>query len=174
MTSRPFARHGRKTVGAIALTVALGVAGCGGGGGGDDSSTKDYYASINTFCTSVKNAANNVKTDATKLQTNIAADPKKAIQGFATTLDNFASATETALNKFKTAKVPGTYKDFTEKAITAFSGVVVKLRSAATGAKSGSVKALSNLGTDLDSVKLPDLPKDVEKNAKECAAISGN
>lgn len=161
-----------RTVGTVtALTIALGAAGCGGGGG-SSSADKDYYSSMNAFCGSVKTAANNVKNDATKLQTNIAKDPKKAIQGFATTLDNFATATNTALVKLKAAKVPSKYSDFTTKAITAFTGVVAKLHSAAKGARSGSVAALSTLGTSLNSVKLPDLPKDIQKNAKSCAAIS--
>jgi len=162
----------RTSIGAIVLTAALAVSGCGGGG--DDSTTKGYYSAINTFCTSVKSAANQVKTDATKLQTNVASDPKKAIKSFATTLDTFANATNAALTKFKSAEVPSKYKNFTTQAVAAFSGVVAKLHTAANGAKTGSVKAVNNLGTDLDSIKLPNLPKDVQKNAKACADISGS
>lgn len=162
------ARSKTRTVASVSiLTIALGAAGCGGG-----SSDKGYYSSMDTFCSSVKSASNQVKSDATKLQTNIAKDPKKAIQGFATTLDTFATATNTALGKLKAAKVPSKYSDFTSKAIAAFTGVVAQLHSAAKGARSGSVKALSTLGASLNSVKLPDLPKDIQKNARSCAAIS--
>jgi hypothetical protein len=152
------------------LAIALGAAGCGSSG--TSSGDKDYYSSMDTFCSSVKSAANNVRTDAAKLQTNIATNPKTAIQGFAKTLDAFATATETALTKLKAAKVPSKYSDFTTQAITAFSGVVGRLHTAADGARTGSVKALASLGTSLNSVKLPKLPKDVQKNAKACAAIS--
>lgn len=171
------AGRARSVTAALGLVLVLLIAGCGGGdsggGGGGDSTTKGYYGAIDTFCTSVKSAANQVKTDATKLQANIASDPKQAIKSFATTLDTFANATNAALTKFKAAEVPSKYKSFTDQAVAAFGGVVTKLHAAAKGAKSGSVSAVNNLGADLDAIKLPDLPKDVQKNAKSCAAISG-
>lgn len=169
------AGRARSVTAALGLVLVLLIAGCGGGdsGGSGDSSANGYYSAIDTFCTSVKSAANQVKTDATKLQANIASDPKQAIKSFATTLDTFANATNAALTKFKAAEVPSKYKSFTDQAVAAFGGVVTKLHAAAKGAKSGSVSAVNNLGADLDAIKLPDLPKDVQKNAKSCAAISG-
>ena len=158
---------------AVLLTGALlgtAAAGCGGGGGG--ASKGDYQSSLNTFCTDVKGAATQVQTDATKLQSNVGSDPKKAIAGFGTTLQTFADTTRTALGKLQKTGVPSDYKTFNDKAVKAFNGVITKLDAAAKGAKSGNIQALSSLGTDLNSVKLPDLPKDLAKNAKACGDIT--
>jgi hypothetical protein len=153
-----------------AAVLALGPAGCGGGG--DGSSKKDYQATVNGFCTDVKAAAGKVQADATKLQASAVKDPQKAVKGFGTTLSTFADSTQAAVDKLRKADVPKDYATFNDRAVQAFGGVVDKLRAAAKGAKGGDVAALSGLGSALNSIKLPDLPPDIAKNAKACADIS--
>ena len=155
----------------IALVGALLIAGCGGGGG---ASKGDYQASIDLFCKSIKGAATRVQTDATKLQSSAATNPKAAITGFGTTLQRFADDTRSALTAFRKTGVPSDYKDFNDKAVTGFDGVIAKLTAAAKAAKAGNAAALTSLGTDLSSVKLPNLPKDIAGKAKNCADISSS
>jgi hypothetical protein len=165
----------RRAHGGLACLLAVGCLGVGAqgcGGGSDGPSKKDYQGTINGFCTDVKAAAGRVSSDAAKLQSSAAKDPQQAVKGFGTTLQTFADSTQTALDKLRKADVPDQYRSFNDKAVAAFGGVVAKLRAAAKGAKAGDLSALSSLGTDLGAVKLPDLPKDIAKNAKACADIS--
>ena len=167
----------RRTRAGVGWRLALAVAGLGagcGGGSSDGPSKKDYQASINTFCTDVKAAAGKVVDGRREAAGQRHEEPdSRRSRGFGTTLETFADSTQTALDRLRKAGVPKDYESFNGKAVTAFDGVIAKLHAAATGAKQGNLTALSSLGTDLGSVKLPDLPKDISKNAKACADISG-
>ena len=167
---------GRTPAAAVAaLLASVALAACGGdkdGGSGDAPSKQDYYGSIDGFCRDVKGAANKVQADAGKLQKQAPSDPTAAVKGFGASLQTFADATRKATDRLRDGGAPDEFKDFNTKAVTAFEGVATKLGQAADSAKSGKISALSQLGTDLGSVKLPDLPKDVRANAKACADIS--
>ena len=157
---------------AAVLLVSLSVAACGGDSGDDTPSKQDYYGSINGFCRAVKGAANQVQADAGKLQSRAAADPTAAVKSFGPTLERFADATRKATDRLRDGGAPDEFADFNTQVVAAFGGVATKLGTAADNAKSGKISALSQLGTDLTAVKLPNLPKEVRSNAKACAEIT--
>jgi soluble cytochrome b562 len=152
--------------------VALVIAGCGGGGDAG-ASKKDYAASLNTFCSSVKGAAQQVQKDAAKVQASGGAKtPKQAVKTLAGPLATYATSTKAALDKFRTVKAPSDYADYQKKAVSGFDSVIAKLNEASSAAQSGDLKAITALGTSLSEVKLPTLPASLKDTARACADIA--
>jgi hypothetical protein len=172
MTSASTRRRLGAGLSAVAIAASLGAAGCGGGG--DNSSSKDYASALNTFCKTVEDGSKQVQSDATSVQGSAAKDPKTAIKKLGGVLGTFADTIDGGLGKFKQADVPSKYQDFNKNATAGIADLVGKLRSAAKSASTGNVQAITTLGNTLDGVKLPDLPKDLTKNAPACSRISAS
>jgi len=169
-----FAICGRPRRGAVAFVAAgaLAVGGCGSGGN-DEAAKKGYYGAINSFCQDIKGAAANVQQNASAVQSGGGtSDPRAAVRQLGSALQDFADTTDKALGRIRKVKVPGDFKDFNSKVVTAFGGVVQRLQGAAQATQSGDPKALAKLGNDLNAAKLPDLPKDVAGGAPDCVGIS--
>jgi len=164
---------GRPGRGAVALVAAaaLALVACGSGGN-DKAVKKSYYAAINGFCRDIKGAADNVQQNASAVQSGGTSDPRAAVRQLGSALQDFADTTDKALGRVRKVKVPGDFKDFNAKVVTAFGGVVQRLQGAAQATQGGDPKALVKLGNDLSAAKLPDLPKDVAGGAQDCVGIS--
>jgi soluble cytochrome b562 len=165
-------RATRTRAAAALTTIALagGLGACGGGG--DDSSKKDYQSALDSFCKSVESGSNKVQTDASSVQTTASSDPKAAIKKIGTVLGTFATTIDDALTKLKGADVPSDYQDFNDGAVKGVDELVTKVRAAAKAASTGNVQAVTQLGSTLNDIKLPDLPKELADKAPSCSRIS--
>lgn len=165
---RPTKMRASAALACVALAGGLGAC----GGGGSDSSKSDYQAALNQFCKSVETGSNKVQTDASSVQTTAASDPKAAIKKIGTVLGTFATTIDDALTKLKAADVPSDYKDFNQGAVSGVDELVTKVRAAAKAASTGDVQAVTQLGSTLNDIKLPDLPKELADKAPSCSRIS--
>ncbi len=155
---------------AVLLTVvSLAASGCGGD---DEPSDKDYYGSINAFCSEVADAAKQVSKDTAAVQRDKGAGRQQVVAVVSRSLDQFADSTEQALDDLEKAGVPKVFTEYQEGTSTGFRKFIDTLRSTAKAAEKDGASALTQLGPKLNAVKLPDPPQDVTANAKACASFS--
>jgi len=169
MTTSPLRRRLGATL--ACATLVAGLSACGGDDDGGGGSKGDYQSALNTFCKSVETGSNTFKTEATSVQTSAGSNPTAAIKKLGTLLDDFASTIDGALTKLKAVDVPGDYEKFSDQAIKGVDQLVSTVRDAAKAATSGNAEAVTKLGSALDSLKLPDLPKDLADKAPACGSI---
>jgi soluble cytochrome b562 len=171
--SAPAAVRMRSSAACLAAAAALGLGACGASDGGGGN-TSDYKASLNTFCGSVDQAQKSVQSSIQKIQSDpkSARDPQSAIRGFGTALGGFGTDLHAALDKLKGAKPPEKYAKFHDGAVTAIGQLAGKVDEAAKATKSGNVQALSSFGSDVNKIKVPDVPKDLKQGVPKCDSLS--
>lgn len=158
--------HGTR---AGAALLAVLVAGCGSG---DDGPSKDgYYKAINGFCGSVTAAAKQVSADTVAVQKDTKASQAARLKRITVSLQGFADATESALDRLEKAGVPDTFATYQEGTSKGFRTFIKTLRTTADESEKDA-QVLTKLEARLNAVKLPDLPPDITANAKACAEFS--
>jgi hypothetical protein len=169
----PAATRMRSSAACLAATAALGVGACGGSDGGGGN-TGNYKASLNTFCGSVDQAQKSVEADIQRIQSDpkSAKDPQSAIKGFGKALGGFGTDLHGALDKLKGANPPEKYAKFHNGAVTAIGQLAGKVDQAAKATQSGNVQALSSFGSDVNKIKVPDVPKDLKQGVPKCDSLS--
>ena len=153
-----------------AVAASLAVAGCGGGDKG--ASKSDYQGALNGFCSAVESGATKVQTDSAAVTSSAAKDPNAAVEKLGDILATFAQTIDGGLDKLKKADVPDDYKSFNDQAVKGVDQLVSQVESAAKQARAGKVQAVTKLGSALEDIKLPDLPKDLSDKSAACKRIS--
>ncbi|MCW3040881.1 MAG: hypothetical protein JWM31_2786 [Solirubrobacterales bacterium] len=155
----------------LALTIALLATATGCGGGDDGPSKKDYYASLNSFCSDVATAAARVSADTAAVERDTKAARSARLALITASLKRFADGTETALDTLAKAGAPEEFAAYQKGTATGFRRFVKTLRdTAAESEKDPAV--LMKLQARLNAVRLPDPPRDVSANARACAEFS--
>lgn len=163
----------RRAISVALAASALVAAGCGGNGSSDPKADQAYYASLNSFCSTVVSAAGHVTSVTTRLQTHPPRARRQIFDAIATTLTDYATAMEKALTQLKATKVPSKFSAFNQQTTAAFVTLAAKLRTAAVGARAGDEKTLTSLGATLDAVKgPPNPPKEILRNVTACPATA--
>ncbi len=152
---------------AVAAVIALSAC-----GGSEKPSKQDYYGSVNTFCGDVAKAAQQVSQATLAVRKDKNADADTVVKAVTSSLDRFASSTESALEKLDAAGVPSDFDEYQRKTEAGFREYISTLRSTAKSARTDGVSALAELESRLNAVKLPDPPADITTNAKACSSIS--
>lgn len=159
----------------LVVTAALVLGACGGGTSGGGS--KDTYkASLNRFCGAVSKSQKDVEAQIQKIQSDPGAtkDPQAAIKGFGNALGQFATDLNQALDGLKASTPPSDYKAFHDGAVKAIGQLASKVQEAADATKKGDTKALQSFGSEVDSIKVPDVPKDLKNGVKNCDELSSS
>lgn len=161
---------------AIVASAVLALSACGGGDGGGKDTKAEYKTSLNTFCGAVSKSQKDVEAQIQKIQSDpdAAKDPQAAIKGFGNALGTFADDLNGALDGLKKSDPPSQYKSFHDGAVKAIGQLATKVDEAATATKKGDVQALSSFGSDVDAIKVPDVPKDLKNGVKNCDELSSS
>ena len=168
-----FASHARTGLACLTAAAALAVGACGGD---DEGSKDDYKASLNTFCGDVSKSQKDVEAQIQKIQSDpdAAKDPQNAIKGFGTALSTFASDLNKALDGLKASEPPSEYQKFHDGAVSAIGQLATKVKQASDATKKGDVQALSSFGSDVNAIKVPDVPADLKNGVKNCDELSSS
>lgn len=165
----------RTATASLAAAAVLALGACGGDDSGEGSKD-DYKSSLNTFCGAVSQSQKDVEAQIQKIQSDPDAtkDPQNAIKGFGDALGTFASDLNKALDGLKDTSPPDEYKTFHDGAVKAIGELAGKVDEAATATKKGDVQALSSFGSEVDSIKVPDVPADLKNGVKNCDELSSS
>jgi hypothetical protein len=167
----------RGRVVAVGLTalLAVGTTACGSGteeaSGGESGAETRYAAAVDRFCREVSSAVTRVQEDLAGVQQREGTGVDAASAAVGGALTGFAQDVDTSLGRLRRAEVPPEYRSFHDGATSGLGRVVTALRDAGTRAQDGDVRAIAQLGTTLEDVRVPDPPPALRERAPSCRAL---